>query len=167
MCYDTYETTEEKQARHGVPFPSHGWPTVHPTESQNLASINTHADNKVGWQQLLQDALQRVPTENHQRYHALLFMLSLNTPTEDTDRLHRELEELLASGTLPENSLNTLLWYMGIEPGAVDSGTVEVHQDGGDEKQRCESSAQFTAALRGGPRGSAEGIVAQASPEES
>ena len=46
-----------------------------------------------------------------------------------TDRLHRELEELLASGTLPANSLNTLLEYMGIEPGAVDSGTVEVHHE--------------------------------------
>ena len=37
MCYDTYETNEEKQAPHGVPFPSYGWPTVHLTESQNLA----------------------------------------------------------------------------------------------------------------------------------
>ena len=33
---------------------------------------------------------------------------------------------------------------MGIEPGAVDSGTVEVHQYGSDEKKRCESSAQST-----------------------
>ena len=77
----------------------------------------------MGWQQLMQDALLSIPTENHQRYHALLFMLSLNTPTEDTDRLHRELEDLLASGTLPENSLNTLLEYMGIEPGVADSVT--------------------------------------------
>ena len=26
VCYDTYETNEEKQARRGVPFPSYGWP---------------------------------------------------------------------------------------------------------------------------------------------
>jgi hypothetical protein len=70
-------------------------------EGESESRTNPHADNHVGWQRLLHDALQRVPTENHQRYHALLFMLSLNTPTEDSDRLHQELEELLASGTLP------------------------------------------------------------------
>ena len=78
---------------------------------ESESRTNPPANNNVGWQRLLQDALQRVPTENHQRYHVLLFMLSLNTPTEDTDRLHRELEELLASGTLPANRLNTLLEY--------------------------------------------------------
>ena len=70
---------------------------------------------------------------------ARVSVAATSAPKEEMDRLQRELEELLESGTLPENSLNTLLWYMGIEPGSVDSKIVEVHPDDGEEKQRCES----------------------------
>ena len=80
MCYDTYETTEEKQAHHGVPFPSHGWPTVHPTESQNLASTPMRTTKWVGnscckthYDSEYQPKITNVTD-------ALLFMLSLNTP---------------------------------------------------------------------------------------
>ena len=79
-----------------------------------------------------------LPTENNQRYHAaLLFILSRNAPTEEIARQQHELEELLASGALPDNNLQTLQCYMGLETETDTSDSTKGPETHDEEKQRC------------------------------